>query len=73
MWKKSNFFFFFEGFPKSNMEANTTTRLITASPEITVYLVLDFREITKGDSMFPIQRRKIVTVGSSALQFAPKY
>ena len=55
------------------MEANTTTRLITASPEITVYLVLDFREITKGDSMFPIQRRKIVTVGSSALQFAPKY
>ena len=60
-------------FFKSNMEANITTRLITSSLETTVYLVLDFREITRGDSVFNIQRRKIVTVGSSALQFAPKY
>ena len=55
------------------MEANTTTGLITASLETTVYLVLDLREITRGDSVVTIQRRKIVTVGSSALQFAPKY
>ena len=59
-------------FFKSNMEANTTTtRLITSSLETTVYLVLDLREITRGNSVVTIKRKKIVTVGSSALQFAP--
>ena len=55
------------------MEANTTTRLITASPETTVYLVLDLREITRGNSVVTIKRKKIVTIGSSTLQFAPQY